>query len=215
VLQLGAQHRVEEPGSDDVVRLRAKIHREEPGEQVGIVLPVRRDLRRQRRGRPRVHDVGVAHEPAGLPALGRLVAGRHRILRIDRQGGLIGQDRVVVARVAVLVERVPDGERHAEEPLAAHRPVRVQALDPRGVAPAHERRMPRDLFATGQQPVLECQGVHEPLPARDDLERSVALLVELHDVLHRLRFAHQVTGVAQQIGDPGARFFAAGPRVRS
>ena len=65
--------------------------------------------------------------------------------------------------------------------------------------------MPGDLFAAGQQPVLERQGVHEPLPAGDDLERSVALLVELHDVLHRLRFAHQVTGIAQQIRDPGAR----------
>ena len=39
------------------------------GEQVGVVAPAGGDLRRQRRGGPGVHDVGVADEAAGLAAL--------------------------------------------------------------------------------------------------------------------------------------------------
>ena len=79
VLEVSAQHRVEEPGADDVVGLRAQVHREQPLEQVGVVLPPRGDLRRERRRRPRVHDVGVADEPAGRAALlGRVARAARR-----------------------------------------------------------------------------------------------------------------------------------------
>ena len=69
VLEMRAQHRREQPGADDVVRLRPQVHRERAGEQVRIALPAADELRRHRRGRPRVHDVGIADEAAGLPAL--------------------------------------------------------------------------------------------------------------------------------------------------
>ena len=49
-----------------------------------------------------------------------------------------------------------------------------------------------ELLAAREQPLLELQGVDEPLPARDDLERRVALLVELDRVGDRPGLADQV-----------------------
>ena len=46
---------------------------------------------------------------------------------------------------------------------------------------------------------------HEPLPARDDLERAVALLVELHRVRDRARLADQQTGLGQGRHDVATR----------
>ncbi len=92
VLEVGAQHRVEEPGADDVVGLRPQVHREHPREQVGVVFPPSGDLWRERRRRPRVHDVGVARRnrrarlaarpcsPAARPPAGR------RGARLPRRG---------------------------------------------------------------------------------------------------------------------------------
>jgi hypothetical protein len=37
---------------------------------------------------------------------------------------------MLVVRKPLVVEPVPDGERHAEEPLTADAPVPIQALDP-------------------------------------------------------------------------------------
>ena len=83
-----SQHRREEPRTDDVVCLRTQVHREHAREQIGIAEPVRRDLRRQRRGRPRVHDVGIAGEPVGLIALVRGVTVG-RIASRDRSAAAI------------------------------------------------------------------------------------------------------------------------------
>ena len=70
VLELGSQHRREEPRPDDVVGLRPERDRERPcANSSSSRLPSRDDLRRQRRCRPRVHDVGIADEAAGLAAL--------------------------------------------------------------------------------------------------------------------------------------------------
>ena len=56
-----------------------------------------------------------------------------------------------------------------------------------------------------------------PLPGRDDLERALALLVELHRVGDLLRLAVEVAGLAEQLHDPllGAEHGLAGQlRVR-
>jgi hypothetical protein len=84
VLQVRLQDRVEEPGADDLVRLRAKVHREHSREEIGVVLPPADDLRRHRRGRPRVHDVGVPYEPAALSSLFGCVPGGRLLERVDR-----------------------------------------------------------------------------------------------------------------------------------
>ena len=69
VLEVAAHHARKQPRADDVVRLRPQVHRKRAREQIGVRLVPAHDLRRHRRGRPRVHDVGIADEPAGLPAL--------------------------------------------------------------------------------------------------------------------------------------------------
>ena len=85
VHDLRAHDRVEEPGADDVVGLRAQVHREHPREEIGVVVPAADDLGRERRGGPRVHHVGVAGEPARLFALRLGVAVGHVGRRIDGQ----------------------------------------------------------------------------------------------------------------------------------
>jgi valyl-tRNA synthetase len=52
----------------------------------------------------------------------------------------------------------------------------------------------------------ELDGLDEPLPARHDLERPIAFLVELHGVRDRPRLADQIAGFLQLLDDPGARF---------
>ena len=130
VLELGAHDGGEQPGADDVVGLGPQVHGEDPGEEVGVVLPPAGDLRGERRGGPGVHDVGVADEPAGLAPLVLGVAVGHVGRRVDGQAVLGGQDGVVVVDLAVVVDRVPDREGHPEEPLAADVPVAVEALHP-------------------------------------------------------------------------------------
>ena len=90
-------------------RLRPHVHGERAGEQVVVVIPAAGDLRGERRRGPRVHDVGVADEAAGLVAL-RLVEARRAV----RSGGRpaasssVGDERVVVVGLALGVEAVPD-----------------------------------------------------------------------------------------------------------
>ncbi len=86
VLEVRAQDRVEQPRADDVVRLRPQIHRKHAREQLRIVEPPRDDLRRHRRRRPRVHDVRIADEAAGLIALLPRCSRRARPLT-DRSAG--------------------------------------------------------------------------------------------------------------------------------
>ncbi len=185
--------------------LRPHVHREDVLEQVGVLLPAAGDLRGERRRRPRVEDVGVADEAAGLVALVLGVAGGRVGRRVDRQLGLGGQQRLVVARLAVLVERVPDRDRHAEEALAADEPVAVEALDPVVVAVLHVGGVPRDLAAAGDergaQVGIAAAVADVPLARGDDLERTVAALVELHRVLDRARFADQKVRLDELLDD--------------
>ena len=214
VLEVRADHAGEEPGPDDVVRLGAQVHREDALPQVVVGLPAAGDLRRQRRGRPGVHHVGIADEAAGLAALVLGVAAGSERRRVDRQVGLAGEERVVVVGLALGVERVPDRERDAEEALARDEPVAVEAADPVVVAVLHVSREPLDLRAAldhlGAQSGVAATVADVPLAGRDDLEGLVALLVEVRHPLRRLGLAVEVAGLTQ-----GSRRPPRGPRRRS
>ena len=187
------------------MRLRPQVHRERHRQELLVVGPAAHDLRRERGGRPRVHDVRIAGEPARHAALIVAVAARHVGRRIDRQLILARRDRPVVLRSALRVERVPHRERHAEEPLTADAPVAVQAVGPVLEARLHVCRMPLQLFAARDQGLAELDRLDEPLPAGDDLERAVPLLVELHGMRDRPRLADEVAALAQLLDDPGSR----------
>ena len=76
---VGPDHRGEQPGADDLMGLGAKVHREGPGKEVGVLLPTGNDHRGHRRGGPGVHDVGIGRETSGLVALRFVEArGGHR-----------------------------------------------------------------------------------------------------------------------------------------
>src|SRR4051812_43223754 len=112
---------------------------------------------------------------------------------------------MVVGDLAVVLQRVPQRDRDTEEALATDEPIGVQTLDPALVTRLHERRDPLQLFAPAHELVAVLEGANEPLPAGDDLEWPVALLVELDRVRDGLRLADQVTALAQQLDDPGLR----------
>ena len=90
---------------------------------------------------------GSPMKPPGLPRWSSVVAARGVGRRVDRQLGLARQQRVVVVGLALVVERVPDRERDAEEALARDQPVAVEPGDPVVVAVLHVRREPGDLGA--------------------------------------------------------------------
>ena len=106
-----------------------------------------------------------------------------------------------VIRVPGLVEGVPDREGHAEEALPGDQPVAVEPAHPVVVAVLHVPRHPAELLAAVQEDLLEL-GVAAavadvPLPGGDDLQRLVALLVEVGLALGRGRLAVQLAGGAQ------------------
>ena len=206
VLELRAQDRGEEPGADDVVRLRAHVHRKHLGEEGRVLEPAARHVRRERRGGPGVHHVGVAGEAARLVPLVRPVAIGHVGRRIDRQPRLVGQQRLRVVDRPVRANRIPHRKRHAEESLAADAPVAGEAVHPVLEPVRHVLRVPLQLAAAGQERIAELHRLDEPLPAGDDLERPITLLVELHRVRDRARVADQVAALAQQLDDARARF---------
>ena len=204
VLEVRAHDAGEQPGADDVVRVGAQVHREDPLPQVLVVEPAAGDVRRERGRRPGVHHVGVADEAAGLAALVLGVARRRLRRRVDRELGLGRQQQVAVVGLALAVERVPDRERDAEEPLPRDQPVAVEAADPVVEAVPHVRGQPVDLGAAGDH-LLPDRGVPAavadvPLAGGDDLERLVAPLVEVRHPLGRGRLAVEVAGLAQ-LGD--------------
>ena len=175
------------------MRLGADVHREGAGVEVLVGSPAGRDLRRERRRRPGVHDVGFAHEAAGLAALRLVVAGGDVGRRVDREL-ILGRDhRLVPDRLARCVERVPERDRDAEEALTADQPVTVEAFDPGGVAGLHIARDPVHLVATIDerltQVVVAAAISDVPLARADDLERLVSLFEELDGVGDRSRVA--------------------------
>src|SRR5262245_28056126 len=92
---------------------------------------------------------------------------------------------MLVINRSVSTHRIPDRERHAEETLPADAPVACQTVHPVLVADAHVLRMPLQLTSSCQQRLTELHCLDEPLAAGHDLERAIALLVELHRMRDR------------------------------
>ena len=129
-------------------------------------------------------------------------------------GRLFSSARIGRVEVAlpVRLHRVPDREGHAEVALAADAPVELQVLGPVAVAQAHEVGMPGDAVSRLHElRLLVLEDAHEPLARGDELERPVALLVELHRVLDRLRLGHE-RRLSSPVRGVGARRAAARPR---
>src|SRR5438552_3241061 len=82
---------------------------------------------------------------------------------------------------------------------AADQPVGVEPLDPVLVPDPHELRVPAQLPAALEQALAEggvaAAVADVPLPAGDDLEGMIPLLVELDGVGDRPRLANQVAAV--------------------
>ena len=196
-----AVHGAEQPCADDVLALRAQIHREGRLEQRLACLvrlgPVRHDLRGERGGGPSVHDVLLGREAIRLVALRLGVTCRHVAGRVDRQLVFGRGERVGVVGLAVHVDRVPQREGHAEEALAGDKPVAVEAMHPVLVAYAHEIRMELQLLAALDKLCIKrlvgAAIAQVPLARGDDFERLVALLVEVRHAVGRRRLAVQVS----------------------
>ena len=174
--------------------------------RLAVALPHRHDLRGDRGGGPGVHDVEIAgesarHDRADPPCSPAARRSTDRAAATPRRPPSARRNRCVPS----LEHGIPDRKRHAEEPLAADAPVAVQAVHPVLVARAHVLRVPLQLAAALEQLLAELDGLDEPLPAGDDLERTVALLVELHRMGDRTRLALQVAARLQQLGDLGLR----------
>ena len=204
-----AIHGGEQPGTNDVLTLRTQVHREGGIEDrlvlLARLLPAGHDLRGERRSRPGVHDVRLGGEAARHVTLVLGVAFRHIVGRIDRQTVLARGDRMIVIRGAILLHRVPQRERNAEEALAGDQPVAVEAMHPVLVAHAHEIGVEVQLLAAcdelGVQLLVGAAVLQVPLAGGDDFERLVALLVEVRHTLGRGRLAVQIAGSAQLVDD--------------
>src|SRR5258705_13294914 len=70
---------------------------------------------------------------------------------------------------------------------------------------AHVFGVPPQLASPREQLLTELHRLDEPLAARDDLERPVALLVELDRVRNRPRLADQVARLAKLLDDHAPR----------
>ena len=112
---------------------------------------------------------------------------------------------MIVIRGAILLHRVPQRERNAEEALAGDQPVAVEAVHPVLVAHAHEIGVEVQLLAArdelGVQLLVGAAVLQVPLAGGDDFERLVALLVEVRHTLGRGRLAVQIAGSAQLVDD--------------
>ena len=125
-----------------------------PCMSIVVARPVGADQRRQRTGKPGIEDVSFAAETTGLAALLGRVAGGYIGHRIDGQLLAPRHDRVRVVAIALVVERVPDWDRHTEVALTTDAPIELQALGPVSIAHLHELRMPLDPFTLLEQLVL-------------------------------------------------------------
>ena len=115
----------------------------------------------------------------------------------------------------VVVEPVPHRERHPEEALPADQPVAGEAAHPVLVPVSHVDRHPAQLAARRRavpRAVRVAPAVaHVPLPAAHDLQRRVALLVELHRVRDRPRLTDQIARCTEELDDAGRACFTVRP----
>ena len=173
----------EQPRADDVVRLRPQVHRERPREQSpDRRLPAADDERRQRRRRPGVHDVGIADESARLVALVGAVTRRAR-RSTDRSAAAIPRGTSRPRRSRRCRRRRTGYQTGNGTPKNRWRLTHQSPVSPFtqfSYRAPHVRRMPLQLAPAREQRLAKLHRPDEPLPARDDLERPIALLVELH-----------------------------------
>ena len=209
VFKMRAIHGGEQPGTDDVLTLRAQIHRE-CGVENRLVLfawlfPTGHDLRGERRGRPRIHNVRLRSEAARHIALVFAIAFRHIVGRIDWQTILARYDRMIVIGGAIFIHRIPQRERHAEEALTGDQPIAIQTVHPVFVTNAHEIGVEVQFAAAfdqlGVQLLIGAAVLEVPLAGSDDFERLVALLIEVRHTLGRSRLTVKITGFAQCVND--------------
>ena len=198
------------------MRLRPQVHREHLRHEVILLSESSDHLGRERRRPPRVHHVGVSREASGPVALVFGVPVRHVTVRVYGKLPIRGLDGVVVVYRAVRPQRVPQRNRHTEEPLPAEQPVGVQPVHPVLIPHAHRARMPFQ-FAPALQELfpqvhVEAAVLQVPLSARDDLQRTVALLIEAHRVRDRLRLGVKLAGLLQKFGHSPLRLVDAQAR---
>ena len=191
--------------------LRSHIHWEGASEQVVVLAPTGGDLWSERRGCPCIHDIGIAGETAGNIALRFGVTSGRIGSRVDRKRCFVSSNGLIVKWRTIGIERIPNGERHAEETLATNEPVAVEAIHPVLVANAHMRRMPVKFFAAFEQRFakrkIAATVAQIPLTAGEDFEGAIALLEELHRMRDRFWFAIELTVVTQQVNDAHLRLF--------
>ena len=197
MLEVRAHNGRKEPSTNDLVCLRPEVHGKNLVENSPLLAPTSRDLRRKRTGRPGVHHVGITHKAARFSAILLRIARRRFARRIDRHRVFTGYDRRAVLGLPVLVEGIPNRKRNPEETLTADAPVGIQAFYPGRVAGLHVRRVPGDLVAPLEKLGARVQRLDEPLTAGDDLERPVALLVELDRMSDRLGLGQQIAGFGE------------------
>ena len=185
--------------------LRAQIHGEGLRVQVRVHAPTGRNLRGQGGSSPGVQNVRVSDEAARYAALILGVTGSSLRCGVNRQHLFGRQNRVLVVRLTLSVQRVPDGEGNAEEALARNQPVAVQALNPVLVAATHEGGVPVHLTAALDELLAACSVTATvadvPLAGSNDFEGLVALLVELHGVGNRLGVAVHFASLNQHFHD--------------
>src|SRR5699024_3786174 len=132
---------------------------------------------------------------------------RHLGEAIDRHS--VGNDRIVVGRLPVAVEAIPQRNRDAEVALPGDQPVAVEVLHPVLVAREHERRVPFDLTSPSDELISQlCRPAavaDVPLAAGDDLEWLVTLLTERNGMGDRFYLADEVTGIDEHLRDFFAR----------
>ena len=121
---------------------------------------------------------------------------------INRKIGFLRHKRRVVDRISGIVEAIPEWDRNAKEALTRYEPVAVESPNPIFVAHLHVCGMPVK-FSTASKEFGPQLGITPtvgeiPLTRRDDLERLIALFVELHRVSDGTRFTDDVSGGGEQ-----------------
>ncbi len=206
VLEVRPQHRREEPRPDDVVRLRAQVHRETcaatgpgPVSQPQTMNGVSDEVAQVS------ITSGSPTKPPGRPRWPASKPVGHVGRRIDRQaalGGHAAARRSRSCRRRRTRYQTGNGTPKNRCRLTHQSPFRPLTQF------SNRARMyggePLQLAAPLDERLADVHRLDEPLAARDDLERPVALLEELHVVRDRPRLADQIARRAQQVDDPGA-----------
>ena len=177
-------HGVEQPGSDDIMRLGPQIH--------GCVLirkivfslmnPVSGNFRCDGRGRPRVQHIcfsGKLRRAAGTWNCWFINCG------INRKVFDSGKD-MLLAFVAS-----PDGDGNAKVPLPGDAPVPIQILHPVIVADFHVRGVPGDGIGSVKQFLFPIQNFDVPLFGFQEFNRRLAAFMHIDGMGYFLLLRYQ------------------------